>query len=616
MLLIVASYNQTGLIDTRISDIPDFTTPLLSTTFMLTFNGDNLKHSLWRTTDSGGTWDRIFCSSFTGINDLKLVKAIPQYSANSPIILVAGQKDNNPIIWKSNDNGQTFTLRAAPCAIDTWSIVDGNIWFIGGYDGSKGLVFRTINGGNFYTSQAEAGSQPLTAVMASPNYTQDKTVLAGNTIGQVYLSEDNGTTFKLLGQQLPLTTGTGRINLAFDSKFSENKIIYATSDAKVTSTSKERIFRFTIGQSTSWQSVYGSLPDNAIIKQVAIANDGTLYAVNTQAIVTADKKGGVVRSLNPLYSAPTFETMLRELEDTVTLNKLSVCGNQLWTVDTKNTRLMTIIDSLSLPVILVSPDDKASGLDTAKLNLKWQTLSGATEYEWQVSDSNSFTGIPSGLTGTTESSSVRPTGLEPAATYYWRVRTSKPFLSRWSDTRSFNTVLGGSNVTPSLSIPEAGAKTTIKPIFQWSTIASADKYDLLVAKDATFSNIVIDKTGDNALPSNAWECDITLENDTTYYWKVKARSDKSFGAWSAVSAFITESAPLTTTSTEKPLPIEPTPQQIQPVSTSPTQLPTTQQSVTVNINIPSWVIYGGITLLAIIVVTLVVLVVITVRRRH
>ena len=320
--------------------------------------------------------------------------------------------------------------------------------------------------------------------MVSPNYTQDKTVLAGNTVGQVYLSEDNGTNFNLLGQQLPLTAGIGRISLAFDSKFNENKIIYATTDAKVTSTSKERIFRFTIGKSTSWQSIYGSLPDNAIIKQLAIANDGTLYAVNTEAIVTADKKGGVVRSLDPTSSSPTFETMLSGLDDTITLNKLSVCGNQLWTVDTKNTRLMTFIDSLSAPVTLVSPDNKASGLDTTNLNLKWQTLNGATEYEWQVSDNTGFTGIPAGLTGTSESSSARPTGLEPAATYYWRVRTSKPFLSRWSDTWSFNTVLGGSNVVPSLSVPEAGAKTTVKPIFQWSTIASADKYDLLVAKDA------------------------------------------------------------------------------------------------------------------------------------
>jgi photosystem II stability/assembly factor-like uncharacterized protein len=169
-----ATWNQISLIDTRISDIPDIATPLLSTTFMLTFNGNNLKHSLWRTTDIGATWDRIFCGSFTGIDNLKLVKAIPQYSADSPTILIAGQKDSNPVIWKSNDNGQIFTPHIAPCIADTWSIIDSSTWFIGGYDGSKGLVYLTINGGNFYTIPAEAGSQPLTAVMASPSIVSHK----------------------------------------------------------------------------------------------------------------------------------------------------------------------------------------------------------------------------------------------------------------------------------------------------------------------------------------------------------------------------------------------------------------------------------------------------------
>ena len=86
-----------------------------------------------------------------------------------------------------------------------------------------------------------------------------------------------------------------------------------------------------------------------------------------------------------------------------------------------------------------------------------------------------------------------------------------------------------------------------KTVFQWSTINAATKYDLLVAADTDFTDIVIDKTGDNAVNSNAWESDIVLKNTTTYYWKVKARSDKSYGGWSAVSAFTTVPATVTTT---------------------------------------------------------------------
>ena len=137
----------------------------------------------------------------------------------------------------------------------------------------------------------------------------------------------------------------------------------------------------------------------------------------------------------------------------------------------------------------------------------------------------------------------------------------------------------------------------------------------------SFNNVVIDKTGDNALPSNAWESDISLENSTTYYWKVKARSDKTFGAWSAVSAFTTEPVLPVPASTEiTPVDNGPPAQQIQTVSTitvSTVQFRATNpQPVTVNVNIPPWVIYGGIALLAVIVITLTVLVVTTIRRRQ
>ena len=54
------TWNQISLIDTKISDIPDFTTPGTDTAFMLSFNSDNQKQSLWRTIDKGGTWERIF----------------------------------------------------------------------------------------------------------------------------------------------------------------------------------------------------------------------------------------------------------------------------------------------------------------------------------------------------------------------------------------------------------------------------------------------------------------------------------------------------------------------------------------------------------------------------
>jgi photosystem II stability/assembly factor-like uncharacterized protein len=620
------TWDQLSLIDTKISEIFDIITPAPSIVCILTLNSQTQKHSLWRTLDNGRSWDRIFCTGTAAADSFKLVRSGPQYGAAPPTIIVTGLKGNVPAIWTSNDYGQTFVWHPCPYNIDTMAIIDAGNWFISTSDSSKNLIYSTHNGGYLYSAPVEAGNITLNALIASPDYQNDKIILAGTNAGQVFLSQDNGLSFTMIGQQLPLTSALGKISLAFDNKFSENKIIYASTDAKSVVGSKERIFRFTVGQSSAWLSIYASLPDNSIIKQLICGNDGTLYAVNSMPVVNADLKGGVVRTLNPTTSSPAFETILPGLDDTVTLTKISSSANQLWAIDSKNTRVLTFIDSLAAPVVLISPDDKAAGLETTALNLKWQACSDATMYEWQISDNTGFTGIPASQTGTSDVSSARLTGLNPAAVYYWRVRVSKPFLSRWSDTWSFNTILGGTNVAPAIAVPAAGAKTPLRPLFQWSIIASADKYDLLVAGDTSFAHPVIDKTGDNAVSCNAWESDIILENDTTYYWKVKARNASNVGAWSPVSAFITEPRMVTPTTPENARAMtiqqttkDPLPQQTQIVSTvilqqQPAASP--PQAITINFNIPPWLMFSGLLLLTAVVIILALLVVTATRQKR
>jgi hypothetical protein len=65
-----------------------------------------------------------------------------------------------------------------------------------------------------------------------------------------------------------------------------------------------------------------------------------------------------------------------------------------------------------------------------------------------------------------------------------------------------------------------------------------------VSTDTSFANPIIIKIGAYALPATAWQCDLSLSYDTTYYWKVRAIGSNTHSAWSAVSAFTTESPPL------------------------------------------------------------------------
>jgi hypothetical protein len=260
----------------------------------------------------------------------------------------------------------------------------------------------------------------------------------------------------------------------------------------------------------------------------------------------AGGKGGLERSIDPTLTAPSFATINNGLDNGITLKKLWIQGNNLWTIDFANSRLLVYSDSLVSPVNLTSPANGASGLEVRNVTLSWESLSGASGYHWQVDTDDQFSSIPDGLEGDTDSLFTQLPTLDPDITYYWRVRASQPIAGPWSDIRSFNTIILPDLEVPSLSEPRSSSPSPIDPIFKWTACDGAEKYELLVSRNDTFSNLVIDKTGDNACNANVWQCNISLNYNTGYYWKVRAVSGENRSAWSDVGIFITQVEPTPT----------------------------------------------------------------------
>ena len=352
-------------------------------------------------------------------------------------------------------------------------------------------------------------------------------------------SADNATSFEPLPSDAVAPPLTGNVFVAFDPLFSQSKIVYAASDTLSTSSSKERIYRFTIGKSRRWESVDSTLPVGSKFTQLSLFRDGTLFAANSMS------NGGVERSLNPASSPNTvFETVTWGLTDNATLTGLWVLGNQLWSIDTRNSRLMTYIDTLTVSANPISPANRAPGVGNRGTSIGWETLRGATEYEWQIDYDAGFSSLPSVFDGDTKAGSVRLPVLDMATTYYWRVRATKPTLSPWSTISSFSTLLGTSGVLPELYSPKAGADgVSVKPVFQWGAVNGAEQYELVVSANASFSNPVIAKVGASALSTTAWQSNISLDYDTTYFWRIRGISTNSYSPWSAVSAFTIVSPP-------------------------------------------------------------------------
>ena len=263
---------------------------------------------------------------------------------------------------------------------------------------------------------------------------------------------------------------------------------------------------------------------------------------------------------------------------------------------------MTFISSLTLPVTLTSPPNQATGIGTitnytiSNVSLDWEALSGATSYQWQLDPDPDFPLAPARFEDNTTASSAPLPALEPATTYYWRVRAIEPASSPWSAEWSFTTSLIPTTTAPTLYRPEAGSSgVPLMPLFEWSGITGANSYELLTSTDTSFGNPVILKVDAYALTSTCWQCNIGLEYNTTYYWKVRAIGSNTYSDWSAVGAFTTESPPPGSVTTTPPA--EPPP--------APPPAPPEQ-------NFPSWVIYlvGGLLLSLILVLTTILVVVI------
>ncbi len=399
------------------------------------------------------------------------------------------------------------------------------------------------------------------------------------------------------------------VTLAFDPNFSNSGLIFAASDASVTNSSKERLFRFIIGKSTTWQSIDSTLAVGSILNQLAISGEGMLYAANSMA------NGGVERTLSPTYPLGLdFETVSRGLDSGATLTGLWQRGKELWAIDTKNTRLETYTDSLGQPVVLSFPPEGAQGVSTENVTIDWQGLKGATKYKWQLDVDTDFSVVPTGFEDDTGASSVRLPALDVATSYYWRVRAIEPILSPWSAKWCFTTILSGNIQAPELLSPKAGEEgVRIRPVFQWSAIAGAEGYELLVSTDVFFSNPSVERTSGYSLPVTAWESDKSLAYDTTYYWEVRAVSSSSYSDWSAVGAFTTELFPQPELSPPQGQP--PSPSSVSLTSSSTPPPPTSTEPLVVQLIIPNGLMYLAVALLLIAVLLLVTLLLLVMRMK-
>jgi len=189
-------------------------------------------------------------------------------------------------------------------------------------------------------------------------------------------------------------------------------------------------------------------------------------------------------------------------------------------------------------VQLISPPDNATDVPP-NVTLSWQSVEGATGYTVQVSTKQNFNDllVNGSVTGTTYALS----GLDNNQNYYWRVSASDAVGSGgWSSTWGFRTMHKPGPPAPRLLRPPHNARgISTSPQIVWTSAPSATGYSLELSTSESFSSstTVVRLSG---IPDTNVSLQ-GLDNNTRYYWRVRATDSGVVGDWSTVNAFETGS---------------------------------------------------------------------------
>jgi len=243
-------YNQIGLIDTTIDGIwdlalhPEF--PDETVLILGTWSDDYSTDSLWLTEngdEDAPDYVRILCGYDGDLGNFECDELwLVEYAQDASAIFISGEDDgDDPAIWMSDDDGQTFgDHRKVKDGtnygwINDWVITDDDTIFAAVNDDDDNGFFKTINGGLSWT-EADAGDD-MYSIAVSPDFDaedEEGYILLGGMDGEVALSDDIGDTFDDAEAEEDADL-FGYVSVAFDADFADEDadgymMIYAADD--------------------------------------------------------------------------------------------------------------------------------------------------------------------------------------------------------------------------------------------------------------------------------------------------------------------------------------------------------------------------------------------------
>jgi len=186
------------------------------------------------------------------------------------------------------------------------------------------------------------------------------------------------------------------------------------------------------------------------------------------------------------------------------------------------------------PELTYPPNE--SGGQERQVNFSWDKVSDNVSYEIFISKDRTFDDIT--MTIVEEDNILGETFYYEMPgfyeTYYWKVKANGigGCNSTWSEVYSFRTIIP----SPSLIYPDNNqTDLPLSVVFSWENIMDAKTYEINLATDPDFENVVFGQVG---VQSNTIIAKNLLDHQD-YYWRVNASNPDGTSEWSETYKFTT-----------------------------------------------------------------------------
>ncbi len=186
---------------------------------------------------------------------------------------------------------------------------------------------------------------------------------------------------------------------------------------------------------------------------------------------------------------------------------------------------------------------EGAGNEALPVVLRWGRVDATATYHVQVCRNDRFTtDVVFERVAIVGDTSVTVNGLTSGGTYYWRVRAANGVLfSFWSDVRSFTTFAQAPAKTVLVAPADDARNESVNNVLIWRRSVVDESYQLEVSRNPAFTGtLVLDVRGITASQYSM----SGLDNQTRYYWRVRAQNAAGVGPVSDIWTFVTADPPV------------------------------------------------------------------------